>query len=457
MWDVWSRSPVGLGLSIRTFLVTALLRRTACITYFFTVQESFSSRQYHASLRLSKPLAALQPEGHANKVYQITMKLDTKSLRYLNPTDWRTLTGVETGSRNHEVVPTSLIATLSKSSVGDVQRSISILAKTNLIAKVKNAKYDGYRLTYGGLDYLALHSLQKAGVAYSVGNQIGVGKESDIFVVSDEKGEQRVLKIHRLGRVSFKKGVRNKRDYARTRIQKERGAGSWMYMSRLAAVKEHTFMQALKEAGMAVPTPLGQNRHQIIMSLVDGFPLRQIDKVPDPAGLYAELMDMIIQLASLGLIHGDFNEFNILIKEEEVEGTDGDVKLVPVLIDFPQMVSVDHADAEYYFQRDVNCVRRFFERRYGFVSDEPGPFFKDAKKMLGRDGTKRLDVNVEASGFSKKMARELETYMKEHGIDGDAQDRNTKNIDEDASDDTENEEDDHEHEDLEQTVETEQG
>jgi RIO kinase 2 len=350
------------------------------------------------------------------------MKLDTKALRYLNPTDWRTLTAVETGSRNHEVVPTTLVANLSKTSVGDVQRSISLLAKANLIAKVKNAKYDGYRLTYGGLDYLALHSHQKQNVVYSVGNQIGVGKESDIFVVSDEKGEQRVLKIHRLGRVSFKKGVRNKRDYARTRAQKERGAGSWMYMSRLAAVKEFAFLQALHGAGLSVPVPLGQNRHQLVMSLIDGFPLRQIEKVPDPAGLYAELMDMLVQLCSLGLIHGDFNEFNILIKEVE-EGEE--IKLVPVLIDFPQMVSVDHANAEFYFDRDVECVKRFFARRFGFTSTEAGPFFKDAKKLLGQDGVRRLDIEVEASGFSKKMAKELEVYMKEHGVDGDA-----KNADE---------------------------
>lgn len=348
------------------------------------------------------------------------MKLDTKHLRYLSAADWRTLNAVETGSRNHEVVPTTLIASLAKTNVGDVQRSFSLLAKTNLIAKVRNTKYDGYRLTYGGLDYLALHSLQKSNTIYSVGNQIGVGKESDIFVVSDEQGEQRVLKVHRLGRVSFKKGVRNKRDYARTRSQKERGAGSWMYMSRLAAVKEFTFMTALHEAGMSVPVPLAQNRHQIAMSLIDGFPLRQIENVPDPAGLYAELIEMAVHLASLGLIHGDFNEFNVMIKEEEDPETN-EVKLVPVLIDFPQMVSVDHQNAEMYFDRDIQCVKRFFERRFGFESDEPGPFFKDVKKRIGKDGIRRLDVQVEASGFSKKMAKELETYMREHGVDGDAQ------------------------------------
>src|SRR5271156_3477126 len=128
------------------------------------------------------------------------MKLDTKALRYLSAEDWRVLTAVETGSRNHEVVPTPLISQLS-GSPGGVQRCISTLAKADLIAKVKNAKYDGYRLTYGGLDYLALHAHQKSDTIYSVGNQIGVGKESDIYVVANTKGEQFVLKIHRLGRI----------------------------------------------------------------------------------------------------------------------------------------------------------------------------------------------------------------------------------------------------------------
>lgn len=40
------------------------------------------------------------------------------------------------------------------------------------------SKDDGYRLTYGGYDYLAIRALSKRDSMYSVGNQIGVGKES---------------------------------------------------------------------------------------------------------------------------------------------------------------------------------------------------------------------------------------------------------------------------------------
>lgn len=294
-----------------------------------------------------------------------------------------------------------------------------------LFASLLNLRTDdGYRLGYGGYDYLALHTYQKQKNIYSVGNQIGMGKESDIVVVADSNGTQLVLKIHRLGRISFRT-VKNNRDYLR-----KRSSGSWMYMSRLAALKEFAFMKALHEYGLPVPIPIAQNRHTLVMSLIEAFPLRQISTVPAPATLYAELIELILRLAGLGLIHGDFNEFNILIKEEETpqkgavddsqpSPTDTAITLVPILIDFPQMVSIDHPNAEMYFDRDVKCIKRFFERRFHFVSDEPGPFFSDAKNRLLKTAGKRLDVEVEASGFSKKMAKELDAYMKEVGVDCD--------------------------------------
>ncbi|GLI72653.1 serine/threonine-protein kinase rio2 [Penicillium ochrochloron] len=384
------------------------------------------------------------------------MKLDAKALRYLTSEDFRVLQGVEAGSRNHEVVPTPLISQLSGLRGGSgVHRSISNLAKTNLIAKVKNAKYDGYRLTYGGLDYLALNAHQKQKVVYSVGNQIGVGKESDIVVVAHSSGSQRILKIHRLGRISFRT-VKTNRDYLR-----HRNSGSWMYMSRLAAMKEFAFMKALRENGFNVPEPIAQNRHTIVMELIDAFPLRQISKVPHPEALYSELMDIILELARFGLIHGDFNEFNILIKEisdpsgkgkaaVDAEESDENVRLEPVIIDFPQMVSIDHVNAEMYFDRDVNCIKRYFQRKFHFVSDAPGPFFTDAKKNFMKNPGKRLDVEVEASGFSRKMARELETYMKEVGADGDAGAARDDLNDEEDDDDEEGSEEEEEEEDEEQ-------
>lgn len=321
------------------------------------------------------------------------------------------------GSKNHEIVPTAMIDKIARLRGGSsgVHKSISNLAKTGLIGRVKEAKYDGYRLTYGGLDYLALHSYSSKKQIYSVGSRVGVGKESDIMMVADDKGQQKILKIHRLGRISFRT-VKTNRDYL-----KKRQGGSWMYLSRLSAMKEFAFMQALREEGFPVPEPIAQSRHTILMSFVDdSYPLRQISAVPDPAGLYAELIAMILRLAKHGLIHGDFNEFNILIKEEKADDEDGQgdsaeaaVTLTPILIDFPQMISMDHQNAEMYFDRDVNCLKRFFERRFHFTSTQPGPFYKDARKTVGQDGARKIDVAVEASGFTKKMSKDLEAAIRE--------------------------------------------
>ncbi|KAL0635644.1 Serine/threonine-protein kinase rio2 [Maublancomyces gigas] len=347
------------------------------------------------------------------------MKLDTHAIRYLTSEDWRVLTAVEMGSKNHEVVPTSLIAQISGlRGASGVNKSISAIAKVGLIAKVKNAKYDGYRLTYGGLDYLALHSFSKKKSVYSVGNQIGVGKESDIYVVADDTGKQYVLKIHRLGRISFRT-VKTNRDYLR-----KRNSGSWMYMSRLAAMKEYAFMKILYENGFPVPTPIDQARHCIVMELIDAFPLRQLSTVSDPSTLYSSLMELILRFASMGLIHGDFNEFNILVHEDTLK---------PIVIDFPQMISTDHPNAKEQFDRDVQCIKTFFERRFRYTADDDGPHWSDIKRVG------KLDIEVQASGFSKKQWKDLEKYMKEVAPHGD-NDSEGSNDDDDEGEEEEEEE-----------------
>ncbi|KAI5815826.1 RIO1 family-domain-containing protein, partial [Pyronema omphalodes] len=355
------------------------------------------------------------------------MKLNTHALRYLTHDDWRVLAAVEQGSKNHEVVPTPLIIQISGlRGASGVNRAISTLAKNDLIAKVKNAKYDGYRLTYGGLDYLALHAFIKRKSAYSVGNQIGIGKESDIFVIADDSGTQRVLKIHRLGRISFR-AVKNQRDYLR-----KRNSASWMYMSRLAAEREYSFMKILYDNDFPVPRPIDQARHCIVMEMIDEFPLRTAE-VTDPAPLYKKLMDLILRFASQGLIHGDFNEFNILVRQETQE---------PVVIDFPQMISINHPNAKEQFERDVECIKTFFHKKFRYTADDEGPFWEDVERV----GT--LDALAEASGISKKQAKELEKYLAEVAAKGEEEpELEGSDEEKEEEEDSEEENDDEEEED----------
>ncbi|KAG5513871.1 hypothetical protein PMAC_000493 [Pneumocystis sp. 'macacae'] len=308
-----------------------------------------------------------------------------------NPRGWgnrtnRVLTAVEIGSKNHELVPTSLITQIAGLKGISYQKCISELARNGLISKVKNAKYDGYRLTYIGYDYLALNTFLKREYICSIGNKIGVGKESD------KKGKQMVLKMHRLGRISFR-SVKLKRDYL-----KNRKSASWMYMSRLAAKKEYTIMKVLYENMFPVPQPIDQTRHCIIMEKIEAYPLHKIDNILHPEKLYMTLMQLIVKLANHGLIHGDFNEFNVLVHEN----------LDPVIIDFPQMISIDHCNSEEYFNHDVECIKKYFLKKFRYESNYIPIFHKDIKRE------NNLDLQVEAGGIKKELAKRIDMYFKKN-------------------------------------------
>lgn len=47
-------------------------------------------------------------------------------------------------------------------------------------------------------------------------------------------------------------------------------------------------------------------------------------------------MNLAVKFGNHGVIHGDLNEFNIILTEDEK----------PVIIDFPQMVSTSHPNAK---------------------------------------------------------------------------------------------------------------
>lgn len=85
------------------------------------------------------------------------MKLDATDLRYITSDEFRVLTAVrhiqldrltlcytiskvEIGSKNHEVVPTPLIVQISGLRNGGVNKIVGSLARRNLVARVQNSK-----------------------------------------------------------------------------------------------------------------------------------------------------------------------------------------------------------------------------------------------------------------------------------------------------------------------------
>ncbi|OSX68514.1 hypothetical protein BU14_2656s0001, partial [Porphyra umbilicalis] len=373
------------------------------------------------------------------------------------------------GMKNHELVPTPLIASLAGLRGGGVARCLSTLHRHSLVHR-ERALYEGYRLTTLGYDYLAMHALQRRGALLAVGRVIGVGKEADVLVCTssagayaagkagrdadaaadgdgddaddddgDASGEDggdgdgsaagaarsvaptadgdgdgaeadadRVavaMKVHRLGRTSFR-AVKSKRDYLRPR----QSAGSWMYLSRLAAVREFAFLSALYARGFPVPVPVAANRHIVVMELVPGTPLHQVrafEAADGAATAGRALVRFCADLAAAGLVHCDLNEHNVMV------GLDDDQRVT--VIDFPQVVSVGHRCAREWWERDVGGVRDFFGARFGVAPDELLPEITWAavvgdgegaaagRGRGGDGGAVRIDDALKASGFDRDV------------------------------------------------------
>mmetsp|Transcript_55494 Transcript_55494/g.129924 ORF Transcript_55494/g.129924 Transcript_55494/m.129924 type:complete len:481 (-) Transcript_55494:54-1496(-) len=309
------------------------------------------------------------------------MKLDATAFRYITKEEFRVLIAVEVGMKNHEVVPVPLIESLAKLNRGGTYKIISNLLRNKLLAH-ENSSYDGYRLTYNGFDFLALRALVMRGTIIGVGRRLGVGKESDVHYCQGPDGEMLAIKLHRLGRISFR-NIKQTRDYL-----KHRSHGSWQYMARLAAAKEFAYMKALADEGFPVPKPVDQNRHCVVMGFLDAAPLFHLRHIPHPQQVMERIFRLLVRLARAGIIHGDFNEFNLMI--------DADSKVT--LIDFPQIVHVSHTNAQDYFERDVRSINEFFRKRCGLEVQKSPSFEEVMEEVAANEGD--LIPQVKLNGIS---------------------------------------------------------
>lgn len=437
------------------------------------------------------------------------MKLDPTVMRTMSDQDFRVLEAVEKGMQRHSLVPAPLIASFASLRNGGTGKILSSLLRDKLLSHDKSCGYDGYRLTNAGYDILALHTLKSRKFIAGFGDRIGTGKESDVYLAVHPNGSQLVLKIHRLGRTSFR-NVKKTRDYFMYN-QKGKGgtqpaanqAHSWLFLSRKSALKEFAFMKALYNVDYPTPEPIAHNRHIVVMSLIRGVPLYQVSSrnlsSEQAASIFHQASDLAVRLAKHGLVHCDLNEFNLLVDlsgiqqkamsqehdpyvrhsglsvhaetapgmlsargpwepehlahhapdqgslnsddkpPEPAELMDnGEPNPVVTLIDFPQMVSTQHPNAEELYERDTACLYKFFTNKLHFQIPEgdegnlfltwdsiqkemqqqastiavENPDGDDTESVcLASKAQLRLDQELKASGYSQQDSnRDMELY-----------------------------------------------
>ena len=209
-----------------------------------------------------------------------------------------------------------------------------------------------------------LQPLIEDGVIDEVLRSLKSGKEATVYVV--RTGSQvRCAKVYRdMEQRSFQKraqyqegrkvrGSRQARAMSKsTRFGRKEQEAAWKNA-------EVDALYQLVAAGVRVPQPYGYFNDTLIMELVtdaDGNPaprLGEVDLTPELAREYHRfLIQQIVRMLSIGLIHGDLSEFNVLV------GPDG-----PVIIDLPQVVNAAGNNGAFaMLERDVNNIRNTLGR-----------------------------------------------------------------------------------------------
>jgi RIO kinase 1 len=209
-----------------------------------------------------------------------------------------------------------------------------------------------------------LQPLIDDGVIDEVLRSLKSGKEATVYVV--RTGSQvRCAKVYRdMAQRSFQKraqyqegrkvrGSRQARAISKsTRFGRKEQESAWKNAEVDALYK-------LVAADVRVPKPYGYFNDVLVMELVTdaaGNPAPRLGEVDLSAELAREyhqfLIRQIVRMLSLGLIHGDLSEFNVLV------APDG-----PVIIDLPQAVNAaGNNNAFAMLERDVNNIRNTLGR-----------------------------------------------------------------------------------------------
>jgi len=274
------------------------------------------------------------------------MVVAAEQIRNLNKYERSILLALERGMKRYSWVPLEHIRAATKLSESEVNYRLSRLIAWGMV-RFNPVPYDGYALVFGGYDTLALTALSQKGTLSALGSLIGEGKES---VVHEALGLGPVaVKFHRVGQRSFS-SARVNREYM------EEGHCPWLIASKKSAEREYLALKRLHPA-VSVPLPIAQNRHAVVMSLIEGGILNRT-ALETPEKTLDEILENVRNAYRAGIIHSDLSEYNILVENRRC-----------VLIDWPQWIGTAHPNAEAIAGRDIDNILAFFRRKYKIRRD----------------------------------------------------------------------------------------
>jgi len=206
--------------------------------------------------------------------------------------------------------------------------------------------------------------LYEDGIVDEVLSQLMSGKEATVYLVRCGT-EIRCAKVYKeANKRSFKKAVqyqegRRGRNSRRARAMENKSSFGRKEQEEAWQNAEVDALYRLADAGVRVPQPYGCFDGVLLMELVvDGAgnvaPRLNDVLLTEEQALedHATIMKDVARMLSVGLVHGDLSEFNVLLDEYG-----------PVIIDLPQAVdAAGNNNAKAMLERDVNNMRNYYSQ-----------------------------------------------------------------------------------------------
>ncbi|WP_040725249.1 PA4780 family RIO1-like protein kinase [Thiomicrorhabdus sp. Kp2] len=204
--------------------------------------------------------------------------------------------------------------------------------------------------------------LVEDGLVDEVIRRLMSGKEADVYMVRCGD-EIRCAKVYKeASKRSFKKAV----EYQEGRkVKNSRRARAMQKGSKFGRQQQEDIWQnaevdalyKLAQVGVRVPEPYGCFDGVLLMELItdeDGDVAPRLNDVSMTAEQaiedHAEVMHYVMLMLSVGLIHGDLSEFNVLVDEYG-----------PVIIDLPQAVNAAaNNNAKRMLTRDIDNMTNYY-------------------------------------------------------------------------------------------------
>ncbi|ATB29213.1 RIO1 family regulatory kinase/ATPase [Melittangium boletus] len=253
----------------------------------------------------------------------------------------------------------------------------------------------------------ALQVLLTDGVIDEVVGRLKSGKEADVYLVR-HGGEVVAAKIYK---EREHRNFRNNSGYREGRqVRNSRTARAIAKGSRFGvAAAEDAWKTAevealfkLHAAGVCVPRPVMFYEGVLLMELVldlEGHPAPRLEEAQltaeEASALYFDLRNQAIRMLCCDLIHGDLSAFNILL------GNRG-----ATIIDLPQVVdAAANSQAEFFFKRDVENLRRYFETVDPSLRARSGDAFEIWRAYVKRELTPDFEPTGRFQGEASRERR----------------------------------------------------